>query len=247
MPTASAIPAPGSSFRREASASPPTRLIRDTGLPDPFYPQAQEHPVEVAAPRCVGVPARQPLLRDGAAHGRGVAPVRPSRAGMADGCRPCATSRTRTSTSAITSRGRPRPPAEAYTERQGVCRDYAHLAITLLRCLNIPARYCTGYLGDIGVPVADAPMDFAGWLEAYIGGAWHTFDPAQQPAPHRPDIDRARTRRGGCRHQHGLRAQLSSGVPGLDRRGQFRNDGLEHRIAAEGAQLIAAPGAHPNV
>jgi transglutaminase-like putative cysteine protease len=67
--------------------------------------------------------------------------------------------------------------AEAYAERQGVCRDFAHLAITLLRCLNIPARYCTGYLGDIGVPATDAPMDFAGWLEAYIGGAWHTFDP----------------------------------------------------------------------
>jgi transglutaminase-like putative cysteine protease len=66
---------------------------------------------------------------------------------------------------------------EAYRERQGVCRDFAHLAITLLRCLNIPARYCSGYLGDIGVPIADAPMDFAGWLEAYVGGAWHTFDP----------------------------------------------------------------------
>jgi transglutaminase-like putative cysteine protease len=66
---------------------------------------------------------------------------------------------------------------EAYSERQGVCRDFAHLAITLLRCLNIPARYCTGYLADIDVPVADVPMDFAGWLEAYIGGAWHTFDP----------------------------------------------------------------------
>jgi transglutaminase-like putative cysteine protease len=66
---------------------------------------------------------------------------------------------------------------EAYSERQGVCRDFAHLAITLCRCMNIPARYCTGYLGDIGVPVADSPMDFAGWFEAYIGGAWHTFDP----------------------------------------------------------------------
>jgi transglutaminase-like putative cysteine protease len=66
---------------------------------------------------------------------------------------------------------------EAYTERQGVCRDFAHLAITLCRCINIPARYCTGYLGDIGVPVADSPMDFSGWFEAYIGGAWHTFDP----------------------------------------------------------------------
>jgi transglutaminase-like putative cysteine protease len=57
-----------------------------------------------------------------------------------------------------------------------VCRDYAHLAIALCRCLNIPARYCTGYLGDIGVPPVDAPMDFAGWFEAYIGGAWYTFD-----------------------------------------------------------------------
>ena len=66
---------------------------------------------------------------------------------------------------------------EVYCERQGVCRDYAQLAIALLRCLNIPARYCTGYLGDIGVPLPDAPMDFSGWLEAYIGGAWHTFDP----------------------------------------------------------------------
>jgi transglutaminase-like putative cysteine protease len=66
---------------------------------------------------------------------------------------------------------------EAFCERQGVCRDFAHLAIALLRCLNIPARYCSGYLGDIGVPIPDAPMDFSGWLEAYVGGAWHTFDP----------------------------------------------------------------------
>jgi transglutaminase-like putative cysteine protease len=65
---------------------------------------------------------------------------------------------------------------EAYTERQGVCRDFAHLAISFCRCLNIPARYCTGYLGDIGVPPVDAPMDFSGWFEAYVGGAWYTFD-----------------------------------------------------------------------
>jgi len=64
-----------------------------------------------------------------------------------------------------------------YTEGRGVCRDYAHLAITLCRCMNIPARYCTGYLGDIGVPPMDAPMDFAGWFEAYVGGSWYTFDP----------------------------------------------------------------------
>jgi len=57
-----------------------------------------------------------------------------------------------------------------------VCRDFAHLAITLCRCMNIPARYCTGYLGDIGVPIADSPMDFSGWFEAYLGGRWYTFD-----------------------------------------------------------------------
>jgi transglutaminase-like putative cysteine protease len=65
----------------------------------------------------------------------------------------------------------------AYNEGRGVCRDYAHLAIALCRCMNIPARYCTGYLGDIGVPPVDLPMDFAGWFEAYLGGRWYTFDP----------------------------------------------------------------------
>jgi transglutaminase-like putative cysteine protease len=65
---------------------------------------------------------------------------------------------------------------EAYQERRGVCRDFAHLAIALCRCVNIPARYCTGYLGDIGVPPVDAPMDFSGWFEAFLGGSWHTFD-----------------------------------------------------------------------
>ncbi len=66
---------------------------------------------------------------------------------------------------------------EAYQERAGVCRDYTHLAIAFCRCMNIPARYCTGYLGDIGVPLMDAPMDFSAWFEAYLGGQWHIFDP----------------------------------------------------------------------
>lgn len=66
---------------------------------------------------------------------------------------------------------------ETFNERRGVCRDFAHLALTLCRCLNIPARYCTGYLGDIGVPASDAPMDLAGWFEACIGGGWRVFDP----------------------------------------------------------------------
>jgi transglutaminase-like putative cysteine protease len=65
---------------------------------------------------------------------------------------------------------------EAFQERTGVCRDYAHLAIAFCRCMNIPARYCTGYLGDIGVSPPYGPMDFAAWFEAYLDGHWYTFD-----------------------------------------------------------------------
>jgi transglutaminase-like putative cysteine protease len=69
-----------------------------------------------------------------------------------------------------------RTALEAYRERIGVCRDYTHLAITFCRALNIPARYCTGYLGDIGVPAAPYPMDFSAWFEAFLGGQWYAFD-----------------------------------------------------------------------
>ena len=65
---------------------------------------------------------------------------------------------------------------EVFNEQRGVCRDYAHLAIAFCRCMNIPARYCTGYLGDIGMPLPWAAGDFAGWFEAYLGGHWYTFD-----------------------------------------------------------------------
>ncbi|HTZ80111.1 MAG TPA: transglutaminase family protein [Stellaceae bacterium] len=65
---------------------------------------------------------------------------------------------------------------DVFGERQGVCRDFAHLAVALCRCMSIPARYCTGYLGDIGVPPDPAPMDFSAWFEAYLGGRWYTFD-----------------------------------------------------------------------
>jgi transglutaminase-like putative cysteine protease len=67
--------------------------------------------------------------------------------------------------------------AEVYREGRGVCRDYAHLAITFCRCMNIPARYCTGYLSDIGTSPPYGTMDFAAWFEAYLGGRWYTFDP----------------------------------------------------------------------
>ncbi|MBA2592080.1 MAG: transglutaminase family protein [Pseudomonadota bacterium] len=81
---------------------------------------------------------------------------------------------------------------QVFNEGKGVCRDYAHLAIAFCRCMNIPARYCTGYLGDIGVPPPYGPMDFAGWFEAYIGGAWYTFDARNN----RPRIGRVLIARG---------------------------------------------------
>jgi transglutaminase-like putative cysteine protease len=65
---------------------------------------------------------------------------------------------------------------DAHTQQRGVCRDFSHLAITLCRCMNVPARYCTGYLGDIGVPPDGMPMDFSAWFEVYLGGRWYTFD-----------------------------------------------------------------------
>ncbi len=65
---------------------------------------------------------------------------------------------------------------EGHFEQIGVCRDYTHLAVTLCRCMNIPARYCTGYLGDIGVPRDPNPMDFSAWFDVYLGGDWYTWD-----------------------------------------------------------------------
>ncbi|MCC6734809.1 MAG: transglutaminase family protein [Bauldia sp.] len=80
----------------------------------------------------------------------------------------------------------------AHEERRGVCRDFAHLAVTLCRCMNVPARYCTGYLGDIGVPKDPAPMDFSAWFEAWLGGRWYTFDARHN----RPRIGRILMARG---------------------------------------------------
>ncbi len=81
---------------------------------------------------------------------------------------------------------------EAFNEQVGVCRDYAHLAVAFCRCMNIPARYCNGYLGDIGVPADPAPMDFSAWMEVFLDGKWYTFDPRHN----RPRICRVVIARG---------------------------------------------------
>jgi transglutaminase-like putative cysteine protease len=87
---------------------------------------------------------------------------------------------------------RDRTAFESHIERVGVCRDFTHLAVTLCRCMNIPARYCTGYLGDIGVPRDPAPMDFSAWFEVFLNGRWFTFDARHN----RPRVGRIVVARG---------------------------------------------------
>ena len=88
---------------------------------------------------------------------------------------------------------------EVFTEKKGVCRDFAHLAIAFCRCMNIPARYCTGYLGDVGTPPPYGPMDFAAWFEAYVDGHWQTFDAEEQRAADRTHPHGAGPRCDRCR------------------------------------------------
>jgi transglutaminase-like putative cysteine protease len=93
--------------------------------------------------------------------------------------------------------GQPHKTAsQTLADGAGVCRDFAHLAITLCRCLNIPARYCTGYLGYTGIPVGEAPVDFSAWFEAFLGDRWYVFD-ARHNFPRRGRVLIARGRDAG--------------------------------------------------
>ncbi|MAM85766.1 transglutaminase-like domain-containing protein [Allohahella sp. A8] len=85
---------------------------------------------------------------------------------------------------------------DVYSERTGVCRDFTHLAIAFCRCLNIPARYCSGYLSDVGLPPPYPPQDFAAWFEVYLNGSWHTFD-VRNNSPRRGRILMTRGRDAG--------------------------------------------------
>jgi transglutaminase-like putative cysteine protease len=150
-------------------------VIRDSGAPDPAFPEAEQHAIDDLPDEVIGylLPSRYcdlELLSDLAwslfsatqpGWARVQAIVDYAHERIAFGYQHARNTRT---------------AAEAHEERRGVCRDYAHLAITLCRCMNIPARYCTGYLGDIGVPPVDAPMDFSAWFQVWLGGEWRTFD-----------------------------------------------------------------------
>jgi transglutaminase-like putative cysteine protease len=150
-------------------------IVRDSGLPDPYQKDARQHPVEelpaevlqfLLASRYCEVDRMQDIAWD------------------LFGKLPPGWDKVQAVVDWVHHHiefgyGHARPTKTAfdvYEEKKGVCRDFMHLTITLLRCLNIPARYATGYLGDIGVPAAPFPMDFSAWLEVYLGGKWWTFD-----------------------------------------------------------------------
>ena len=194
--------APQGHFSVTADAWSTTR-----GVPDPVFPVGAAASRAAAARGDAGLPARQPLLRDRPPVGDRLEAVLRRRRSAGRACRRSATSSTTTSRSATSTPARPRPPGRSYDERRGVCRDFAHLAIAFCRCLNIPARYCTGYLGDIGMP----PPYGADGLRRLVRGLSRRrvahVRCAQQHAAHRPRADRARPRRRRRRDHHHLRPQ----------------------------------------
>ena len=150
-------------------------LIRDEGLPERSLPQARQHPVE-ALPDDVLVY----LLGSRYCDTDRLSDIAWSLFGQGpDGWQRvqaiCDYAHDRIAFN-YQHASSTRTAADAYHEQRGVCRDYAHLAITICRCLNIPARYCTGFLGDMGTEPPYGPMDFAAWFEVYLEGGWHVFD-----------------------------------------------------------------------
>jgi transglutaminase-like putative cysteine protease len=167
----SRLEAPAGRIRISTSA-----IVRSTGIPDPVAPLARQHPVqELPEDTLVYLLGSRycetDLLADFAWKQFGTTPLGWPRVQAI-----CDFVHSHIRFDYMQARAT-RTAQEAFTERVGVCRDFAHLGIALCRCLNIPARYCTGYLGDVGMAPPFEEMDFAGWFEAFLGGEWFTFDP----------------------------------------------------------------------
>lgn len=151
-------------------------VIQDDGAPDPVFPDAEQHRVE-------DLPADTLMFLLGSRYCE--TDVLSDEAWRLFAATPTGWARVQTICDFVHrhitfgyEHSRPtRTAAEAYAEKRGVCRDYAHLAIAFCRAMNIPARYCTGYISDIGTPPPYSPGDFAAWMEVYLGGRWHVFDP----------------------------------------------------------------------
>lgn len=150
-------------------------IVRDSGEPDAVFPDAAQHPVSELPDECL-----QFLLNSRYCEVDKLVPL----AWDLFGETPEGWPRVQAICDWVHQKvtfGYPfaratKSAADVIIERMGVCRDFAHTATTLCRCMNIPARYTTGYLGDIGVPRSPNPMDFSGWFEVYLGGKWHTMD-----------------------------------------------------------------------
>ena len=122
-----------------------------------------------------------------------------------------------------------RTASQAHRDHAGVCRDFAHLAITFCRCMNIPARYCTGYLGDIGVPASDLAMDFSAWFEAYLDDTWYAFD-ARHNVPRIGRVLIARGRDAARRgDHHGFWSKQAQQFFGPNRGNRFQRSCLISR------------------
>jgi len=151
-------------------------IVRDSGKPDPVVPEARQFPVE-------DLPADTLVFLLGSRYCE--TDLLSETAWKLFGATPPGWARVQAICDFVHNHitfgyqfARPTKTAfEVFNERKGVCRDFAHLGIALCRAMNIPARYCTGYLGDIGIPPPDEPMDFAGWMEVFLDGRWYTFDP----------------------------------------------------------------------
>ncbi len=162
--------APAGSLRLYTEA-----MIRDSGQPDPIVPDAEQHYISDLPDECMTFLLGSRYCETDELSDFAWANFANTRPGW---------SRVQAIVEFVHNHitfgyvhARPNKTAlHAYNERLGVCRDFAHLAVTLCRCMSIPARYCTGYLGDIGVPLDPNPMDFSAWFEAYLGGRWYTFD-----------------------------------------------------------------------
>jgi transglutaminase-like putative cysteine protease len=150
-------------------------LIRDSGMPDPVLPDAEQH--EVA-----DLPDDVLIYLLGSRYCE--TDVLSATAWSLFGATPTGWRRVQAIVDYVHDRltfgydfaSPTRTAVEAHRDRRGVCRDFAHLAVALCRCMNIPARYCTGYLGDIGIPPFPSPMDFSAWFEVWLSGGWRTFD-----------------------------------------------------------------------
>ena len=180
VPMATYIDGFGNKCARIVAPPGPIRIftdavVRDSGLPDPVAPDARQIPVEELPPDTLVY-----LLGSRYCETDRLAGFAWSKFGHITGGWQkvqAVVDFVHNHLSFSYPEARPtRTALDAFTEGKAVCRDFAHLSVTLCRCLNIPARYCTGYLGDIGVPADPAPMDFSAWFEVYLDGTWYTFD-----------------------------------------------------------------------